>query len=558
MLGAGSSMQRGAYQTARSGSGNQRKNSASLQPAYTRTPGWSQSYEVSKHPGAYGGSYKINSHADNYQVSFRTALNISHPQTLPGPHRPSNVPQARNDPACPRNKSWPPRKDSITLRDAPKRPIRPDLRSTARTHEVLKDSGWKDSQSRESAEYEPYTTIRRMDGRDTRKVYNNPHTIKHEVHESSRVGRVPHVSQDQRDQRHDSGVSFGSISPTSQEVPIKMSWADLYGSSTSQEVPIKMSTADRYNKPLPSLPKREGVYHPRSHPRPYDDPTKTANKDVGSRNTERGAFGTVHPAYQRGSPTQVYKPQLISQAAPSGYYERKPTAVAPEKAKVNQGAPSGYYERKPTAVAPGKAKVNPGYHHQAGKESPQPTKAQQKLKASVSRPDPLRTPEERYPTNIAVERGGIGGPAVTSWPNSPSRSISLKPSKLQKKQKAEKKAEEPRKPSFRLSWGKRFTKQAGKLIALLRNRVDSDKSFGCKGLSDDYLAQVARAKKRSQTENAQQFAYASGRIQEVMVEGKPKKKKNVLVKKSRAAQARAPEPLFSGPKGQYPRKGRWV
>jgi hypothetical protein len=522
-------MQRGAYQTARSGSGNQRKNSASLQPAYTRTPGWSQSYEVSKYPGAYGGSYKINSHVDNYQVSFRTALNISHPQTLPGPRRPSNVPQARNDPACPRNKSWPPRKDSITLRDAPKRPIRPDLRSTARTHEVLKESGWKDSQSRESAEYEPYTTIRRMDGRDTRKVYNNPHTIKHEVNESPRVGRVPHVSQDQRDQRHDSGVSFGSISPTSQEVPIKMSWADLYGSSTSQEVPIKMSTADRYNKPLPSLLKREGVYHPRSHPRPYDDPTKTANKDVGSRNTERGAFGTVHPAYQRGSPTQVYKPQLISQAAPSGYYERKPTAVAPQKAKVN-----------------------PGYHHQAVKESPQPTKAQQKLKASVSRPDPLRTPEERYPTNIPVERGGIGGPAVTSWPNSPSRSISLKPSKLQKKQKAEKK------PSFRVLWGKRFTKQAGKLMALLRNRVDSDKSFGCKGLSDDYLAQVARAKKRSQTENAQQFTYASGRIQEVMIEGKPKKKKNVLVKKSRTAQARAPEPLFSGPKGQYPRKGRWV
>jgi hypothetical protein len=535
MLGAGSSMQRGAYQTARSGSGNQRKNSASPPPAYTRTPGRSLSYEVSKHPGAYGGSYKLNSHADKYQVSFRTALNISHPQTLPGPRRPSNVSQARNDPAYPRNNSYPPRKDSLHLRNAPKRPVRPDLRSTARTHEVLKESGWKDSQSRESAEYEPYTTIRRMDGRDTRKVYNNPHTIKHEVHESSRAGWVPHVSQDQRGQRHDSGVSFDSISSTSQEVPIKMSLADLYESSTSQEVPIKMSMADRYNKPLPSLPKREGVYHPRSHPRPYDDPTKTANKDVGSRNTERSAFGAVQPAYQRGSSTQVYKPQLISQAAPSGYYERKPTVLASEKAKVN-----------------------PVYHHQAGKESPQPTKAQQKLKASVSRPDPLRTPEERYPTNIAVERGGIGGPAVTSWPNSPSRSISLKSSKLQKKQKPEKKAEEPRKPSFRLSWGKRLTKQAGKLIALMRNRVDSDKSFGCKGLSEDYLAQVARAKKRSKTENAQQFAYASGRIQEVMVEGKPKKKKNVLVKKSRAAQARAPEPLFSGPKGQYPRKGRWV
>jgi hypothetical protein len=533
MLGAGSSMQRGAYQNARSGSGNQRKIPAYYpSTTYTRTPGQSQFYDVSKHLGAYGGSHKMNIHADKYQVSSRAVPNNSKPQTLPGPRRPSNVSHARNDTAYPRNDSLRPRDDSHRPRNAPKRSERPDLRSTARTHEVLKESGWKDSQSRESAEYEPYTTIRRMDGRDMRKVYNKPHTIKHEVHEPSRAGRVPHVSQDQR---HDSGVSFGSISSTLQEVSIKMSLAGRYESSTSQEVPIKMSMADWYNKPLPSLPKREGVYHPRNHPRPYDEPTKTANKDVGSRNTGRSASGAVQPAYQRGSSTQVQKPHLISQAAPSGYYERKPTAVAP-----------------------GKAKVNPGYHHQAGKEPPKPTKAQQKLKASVSRPDPLRTPEERYPTNIPVERGGIGGPAVTSWPNSPNRSLSLKSSKLQKKQKPEKKAEEPRKQPLRLSWGKRIKKHTGKLMSFMRKRVDSDKSFGCKGLSEDYLAQVARANKRSKVENAQQFAYASGRIREVMVEGKPKKKKNVLVKKSHAAQVRAPEPLFSGPKGQYPRKGRWV
>jgi hypothetical protein len=299
-----------------------------------------------------------------------------------------------------------------------------------------------------------------------------------------------------------------------------------------------MNMADLYNKPLPPLPKPGAV--PKS--RRYVETTKTANKNKGTHNTGGSASGFIHPAYRVGSSTQGHISRSASQTARPEYYHHKPTPVAP--------------------VAPVKAKAKPEYYQQAKEEYSKPTKTlqkQQKLKASISRPNPLVSPEGRYPTNIAVERGGVGGPTIASWPRSPIRQqLCPTRSKLQKKEK--KTGKEAHKTASQGSWRERLTATAGKLLSFSRKRSDSDASFGCQGLGDDYLAQVVRAKKRAQMEHAQTYADATERIRQAFVE-EPHvagRKTGAALEKSYTEGARAPAPLFSGPEGQYPRRGRWI
>ena len=108
------------------------------------------------------------------------------------------------------------------------------------------------------------------------------------------------------------------------------------------------------------------------------------------------------------------------------------------------------------------------------------------------------------------------------------------------------------------SWRERITTTAGKLMSFSRKRSDSDGSFGCQGLSADYLAQVERARQRNRIQHAEQYADASEKIRQAFTNEPYLADKKGMLKKSYTDEGCVPAPLFSGPGGQYKRTGRWV
>jgi hypothetical protein len=258
-------------------------------------------------------------------------------------------------------------------------------------------------------------------------------------------------------------------------------------STSSFEVPIHIDPGIHFtdpSKPLPPIPRLQAAPRTREHgdtnlSKPL--PTLPTQRSYPDRDASKSFAQSLQPqsvprykARQGNKPTKSHvSKEHVSTAASNVKYSQgqsQPANVSSSHTKHNNKASHWWKtlaektseDYVPTSRNKGKASTD-------------------KLKGAISRPRPFTALQNGLTANVAAECGGVGGPGAAH-------------ARLSDRQKGKQKATPMRSPvgmHFPSLWRDKLTyasDSAGKPRPIQSKRRDSDMSFACAGVQEDYSA----------------------------------------------------------------------